>query len=988
MQEPGGPCRISGIKIQDGNPALLDVERAELVQAAMRHSQDAVAAGNPAKARNWLSRALRLAPHHHPATLALASLWLVDDDAEAEALFERVLESHDIREAWIGAALARWRRGNRSGAATALARAYSRHVLSGHVLSGQALASGGDLMEIATAVAGDAGWCGLFTDGSLALSPPGPALLLLDGKPLHGKQLVGNQLGAVPLPRGWELARQLSVTREDRHLLGSPIDIAAIRAVEGCVAVAEGGVAGWAWHPGDPGRDPVLTLRPAEGGGGPIRQVTATAPVARVESETPLARPRGFIIAAADLARFSGAVAILGPDGRHLTGSPLHPGAARRDALATARRHPAGGPIAARVRPPPVDIVIPVYRGVTDSLACIHAALASRPRGSRVVVVDDASTEPELTAALDRLALRRRIVLIRHPRNQGFPSAANAGVRACAGRDVVLLNSDTLAPPRWLVRLRRAAYAAPDIGTATPLSNDATILSYPNPGGGNPVPDAGATVRLDTLAARANAGRIVDIPTAVGFCMYIRRDCLDRVGALREDVFAQGYGEENDFCLRAKNLGWRHVAAVDVFVAHRGGQSFGPARRHLLARNGAVLNQLHPGYDASIAGFIRADPLADARRRLDQARWHAAATTNAPSVLLVTHAAGGGVERQVQARCAAARAAGERPIVLRPASFADGSAGMRVCEGADDDYPNLRFQLPEEQPALLRLLSATRPARLELHHLLGHADDVPDFAAALAIPGDIHVHDYAAICPRMNLIGPDRRYCGEPAAHVCAACIADAGRNDGLDLPVAALRARSAARLAQATRVIVPSLDTATRLRRYFPTLHLQVMAHEDDAAIAAPPAPGEHRAERCRVVVVGAIGIEKGYDVLLACARDAAWRDLPVEFIVVGHTIDDARMLDTGRIFITGEYRPGEAVSLIRAQAATLAWVPSILPETWCFTLTEIWQAGLRAVAFDIGAPAERIRRTGHGRVLPLGLSPSATNNALMLAGGRLPSP
>ena len=88
----------------------------------------------------------------------------------------------------------------------------------------------------------------------------------------------------------------------------------------------------------------------------------------------------------------------------------------------------------------------------------------------------------------------------------------------------------------------------------------------------------------------------MDVPVAVGFCMYMRRDCLDAVGLLREDLWAQGYGEENDWCLRARHRGWRHVAAPGCFVAHEGGASFGTARQHLLARNGALLERLHPGY--------------------------------------------------------------------------------------------------------------------------------------------------------------------------------------------------------------------------------------------------------------------------------------------------------------------------------------------------------------------------------------------------------
>ena len=132
---------------------------------------------------------------------------------------------------------------------------------------------------------------------------------------------------------------------------------------------------------------------------------------------------------------------------------------------------------------------------------------------------------------------------------------------------------------------------------------------------------------------------------------------------------------------------------------------------------------------------------------------------------------------------------------------------------------------------------------------------------------------------------------------------------------------------------------------------------------------------------MVGAIGMHKGYDVLLACARDAARRDLDLEFVVVGHTIDDARMLATGRVFVTGRFEPHEAVDLIAEQNADIGFVASICPETWCLSLGEIWRAGLPAAAFDIGAPAERIRTTGRGIVLPLGLSASAINNALVAA-------
>ncbi len=464
---------------------------------------------------------------------------------------------------------------------------------------------------------------------------------------------------------------------------------------------------------------------------------------------------------------------------------------------------------------------------------------------------------------------------------------------------------------------------------------------------------------------------------AVGFCMYVRRDCLDAVGLFRADLFAQGYGEENDFCLRARHLGWRHVAAVGVFVGHSGGQSFGAAGPALQARNQAILNRLHPGYDRLVAEWAAAEPMADSFRRFDLARWRAARPRGSVGAILITHADGGGVERRVVESCGTHRAAGRRAIVLRP--DADG-AGVVVGEESAEAYPHLRYRLPQEMAALVQLLRGEAPELIELHHVLGHSPAVYELIAAMALPYDVHVHDWVWICPRIILLGPDRRYCGEPDTATCDACVADAGRALDEAIPTAALRERSARLLSGARRVLVPSQDAALRLRRHFPDLSPVVVPHEDDSVLPPLRAP-RGAGGRARVCVIGAIGVAKGYDVLLACARDAARRDLPLEFVVVGHSIDDHRLIETGRVFVTGEFGAGEAVTLIQAQDADLALLPSIWPETWCYALTDAWRAGLRVAAFDIGAPAERIRHTERGFLMPLGLSASRINDA-MLAG------
>ncbi|MGH7082230.1 MAG: glycosyltransferase, partial [Acetobacteraceae bacterium] len=132
-------------------------------------------------------------------------------------------------------------------------------------------------------------------------------------------------------------------------------------------------------------------------------------------------------------------------------------------------------------------------------------------------------------------------------------------------------------------------------------------------------------------------------------------------------------------------------------------------------------------------------------------------------------------------------------------------------------------------------------------------------------------------------------------------------------------------------------------------------------------------------VVVIGAIGTAKGYEVLLAVARDAASRGLAIRFVLIGYSRDDRRLLDTGRVFVTGQYDERELPGLIARERGDFAFLPSVWPETWCFTLSEAWRAGLDVAAFDLGTQATRIRATGRGWLVPLGLSPAAINNALL---------
>lgn len=272
----------------------------------------------------------------------------------------------------------------------------------------------------------------------------------------------------------------------------------------------------------------------------------------------------------------------------------------------------------------PVDIVVPVYDGYRETVTTLRRVLEARNRRAcELVVVEDAPPDAAIRSAVDGLAARGLATVLRNETNRGFVASANRGMALHPERDVVLLNADTEVFDGWLDRLLAHAGfrigAGLRIGTVTPLSNAATILSYPVRLRDNhmrlELPDRD----LDGLAA-AFGPWSCEIPTGIGFCMVVSRACLAEIGPFDEEAFGRGYGEENDFCRKAAARGWRNIAIGDVFVRHHSGLSFGAEKEARVAAAIAEVERRHPGYGALVGRFIREDPLAPLRRRLDEAR--------------------------------------------------------------------------------------------------------------------------------------------------------------------------------------------------------------------------------------------------------------------------------------------------------------------------------------------------------------------------------
>ena len=270
---------------------------------------------------------------------------------------------------------------------------------------------------------------------------------------------------------------------------------------------------------------------------------------------------------------------------------------------------------------PSVSVVIPVYRDLQATQACLRSVIDSGlPDDTTITIIDDMSPEEDVSEYCQEVAEEFGFKLLSNEENLGFVRTANKGFTLCPDADIILLNSDTIVPHGWVQRLQACAYREPDVGTVTPFSNNGTICSYPIFPLPNELPREWPTAELDRLFQSANAGLYAEIPTAVGFCMFIKRSCLNQTGPFDEEKFGQGYGEECDFSLRASALGWKHVIAADVFVYHEGGASFASESSERKRKADKVMDELHPDYHKIVSEFLQADPLYNFRMRVDAAR--------------------------------------------------------------------------------------------------------------------------------------------------------------------------------------------------------------------------------------------------------------------------------------------------------------------------------------------------------------------------------
>lgn len=586
-----------------------------------------------------------------------------------------------------------------------------------------------------------------------------------------------------------------------------------------------------------------------------------------------------------------------------------------------------------------VDVIVPVYGGREELARCLESVVNYPQQiAYRLIIINDASPDPAIGEYLQQFAARHsQVMLLDNETNLGFVATVNRGMALSAENDVVLLNSDTEVANDWLDRLHRVAQTDSRIGTITPFSNNATICSFPRFCFSNPLPQQWRVAELDDLFAEVNSGVVVDIPTGVGFCQYITRPCLMAVGLFDLANFGRGYGEENDFCRRAANKGWRNVLCGDTFVFHEGGVSFSDEQEERIANAQKVLQKLHPDYHLLVQNHVHENPALIYRTRvlIEMLR-----RSGRKTVLHLTHHLGGGTKKHIK-ELSEWLAGDMDSLVIRPVE----GGGARLSFGAADDAADIYFSLPAMYPQLLKLLQVCGIDRLHFHHTLGLETCLWGLPEALGIPFDITLHDYYFINAHPSQTDAKGRYTPDLQAQTSA-----------YPLPVSIEEWQRNQRqlLQKAERVIAPSAWVVSEFERHYPDLNYVVAYHPDSEAHM--PWPGVtcdyQEGKALKVLVLGALSPEKGADTLESVALAAKKQELAIEFHLLGYAY---RPLDEA-VIEHGAYAEADLPKLLQQIQPDLVWFTALWPETYSYTLSEIFLTGLPMLVPNIGAFPERV--------------------------------
>lgn len=237
---------------------------------------------------------------------------------------------------------------------------------------------------------------------------------------------------------------------------------------------------------------------------------------------------------------------------------------------------------------PKASLIVLTYNNLALTKECLKSIeINTYYDNYEVIVVDNMSTDDTREYLRENYSNRENYQLIFNEDNLGFAAGNNVGLAAAEGDILVILNNDTYVGPYWLSGLIRALEANPQLGLVGPVTNNIgneskINISY----------DSWSEMGLKALEYCAReVNKIYPIDCAAFFCVAFSREVYEKVGPMSLD-YGLGFFEDDDYCMRVLEAGWKIAVVEDSFVHHHLSASFNKLKdnkkQELMDRNKAI----------------------------------------------------------------------------------------------------------------------------------------------------------------------------------------------------------------------------------------------------------------------------------------------------------------------------------------------------------------------------------------------------------------
>lgn len=619
-----------------------------------------------------------------------------------------------------------------------------------------------------------------------------------------------------------------------------------------------------------------------------------------------------------------------------------------------------------------VSIIVPVFNAVEDLKKCIFNLMKYTNKYAEIIIINDASTDPDVVDYLNKFVSFGRMKIFHNEVNLGFTKSINKGIDLAGTNDVVLLNSDARVTPRWLEGLKIAASIGEDVATVTPMSDRAGVFSAPNLDGDNKLPINVLEEDYAIAFRRTSSSYYPTVPTGNGFCMYIKRKCILEIGSFDAEAFPRGYGEENDFCMRARANGWRNVIDDRTYVFHAQSKSFGFEKESLLQNANKVISIRYPDYSCAIKVFVEDEALLAARFNARKALLLAENGLK-PRVLYVISTLTGGtpyINKDLMSNLSDSYETWLLKcdsINLSLSKFINGVEELVQSYILSQPVNPLTHSSSDYDSILTEWISTFDFDILHVRHIAWHSVNLLKIANTLGCRVIKSFHDYYEVCPSVKLIDNANKYCGG----VCSESKEDCSQPLWAEGAFPQLKNNWVYKWRSIfvesfnyCHVFVTTSQSAkeTILRNLnLPNkVPFHVIQHGRDFLKLRLPNLLNIPSGSIKILIPGNIDTSKGLKIIENLLKADELKLFEIH--ILGFCDE---FTDESRVVLHGQYRRDDFIDIVSSINPHVGLIPSIWDETWCHTLTEVWASGLPSISFDFPTISERVSKKATGWII-----------------------